>query len=142
MPVVQQSIVIGSSADSVWQAIRDFHDISWAPGVLIKCVEVGDRRGDQIGARRILNDEFLETLLALDDLDRSIKYRLEDGPSPVSPLEVRDFVAVVQVHPVTDADHAFVEWTASWEAADETACNFASSIYAALLAALKTTLEQ
>lgn len=140
MPTIHLSAVIKAPVDGVWRAIRDFHDMSWARGVVDICTPVGDLRFDQLGARRILNDSFHETLLALDDVERTIKYRLEDGPSPVSPAEVQSFIAVVRVHPVTDTGHAFVEWSASWEARDDAAVEFAGGIYAALLAALQKTL--
>jgi hypothetical protein len=120
--------------------IRDFHDVSWAPSVLKKCVVVGDCRGDQIGAQRVLNDDFHETLVALDDLDQIMKYQLVKGPSPVSPQEVRDFLAVVRVRPITASGSVLVEWSASWEASDDTACDFAGGIYAALLAELENAL--
>lgn len=137
MPRTYSSTVVEASADTVWRAIRDFHDVSWAPGVLTSCEAVGERKGDQIGAGRVLNGCFRETLLALDDRHRTIEYCLEDGPSPVSPGEVRDFVAVVRVRPMTDSGHAFVEWSASWEASDESAVEFAGGTYSALLDALK-----
>lgn len=140
MPRTYQSIVIDAPAARVWQALRDFHDVSWAPEALQTCTPVGELKGDQIGARRVLNDAFHETLLVLSDLDRTIKYRLDDGPSPVSPAEVQNFVAVIRVHPVTADDAAFVEWSASWEAGDDAACDFSGGIYAALLAELKRSL--
>ena len=137
MARVYRSAVIGSPADKVWQAIRDFHDISWAPGVLTDCVAVGDRKGDQVGARRILNDAFHETLLALDDLERSFKYQVDEAPPPVSSREVSDFVAVVRVHPITDGGQTFVEWCGNLETTSEAACEFAGHIYSALLGALQ-----
>lgn len=140
MPETYQSTIVSAPADEVWRVLRNFHDLSWARGVIETCAPVGNLRADQIGTRRVLNDEFHETLLALDELERTIKYRLDDGSSPVSPAEVRNFVAVVRVRPVTTTGHTFVEWSASWEASDDAAVEFASGIYAALLAALKESL--
>lgn len=137
MPSVHHSAVIASPAESVWRATRDFLDVSWAPGVLEECVAVGERTGDRVGCRRILNGVFHETLLALDDHERTMKYRLDDGPSPVSSREVRDFVATLRVRPVTEADTALVEFSARWESQDDAAADFAGGIYQALLGALQ-----
>ena len=57
-----QTAVINAPVDQVWSKIKNFHDFSWATGVIEKCEAVGDKPGDQIGARRILNDAFHETL--------------------------------------------------------------------------------
>lgn len=137
MPEVVRSVVIESSPDHVWTAIRDFHDVSWASGVLETCQPVGDLSGDQVGAVRILNGIFRERLLALDDLEHVIKYQIEDGPSPISSREVRRFVATIRIRPVTESGQAFVEYAGRWEAQDDAALDFAGGIYTALLAALK-----
>jgi hypothetical protein len=141
MPEVYRSTVIDASVNEVWQTIRNFHDVSWARAVLTKCSPVGSRGGEEIGAQRVLNGAFQETLLDRDDPTWTLRYRLDNGPPPVSASEVRDFISVVRVRPVTDRDVAFVEWSASWEAADDAACEFAGDIYRALLAALKKTLS-
>ena len=132
-----QSITINAPVDKVWAAIRNFHDVSWAPNVIEKCSSVGDQEGDQIGARRVLNDAFHETLLELSDLDHTIKYSVDDGPSPVSKEEVENYVGVLHVLPVTQEGTSFVEWSSSWEAKDNGASEFCHNIYVALLADLK-----
>lgn len=141
MPGTYHSTVVEAPAERVWQAVRDFHDISWAPGVLETCAVVGEPGGDRIGARRVLNDSFRETLVAVDELERTLKYRLDDGPSPVSPAEVSNFVARISVRPVTTTGHAFVEMSARWDASDDAACSFAGGIYEALLARLTAHLS-
>lgn len=50
-----QSIVIDRPVDEVWATVRDFHDLSWAPGVVESLEVVGDKVGDQVGAKRLLN---------------------------------------------------------------------------------------
>ena len=50
-----QEIEIVAPADKVWQAIRDFHDASWAPNVVTSIEAVGDKAGDKKGAGRIIN---------------------------------------------------------------------------------------
>ena len=53
-----QEIEIAAPADRVWQTIRDFHDVSWAPNVVTSLDVVGDKAGDQKGAGRVLNGVF------------------------------------------------------------------------------------
>lgn len=141
MGTTYHSAVIETPVDRVWHAIRDFHDVSWAPGVLTKCVVVGDKKGDQIGARRLLNDQFHETLLALDDVDRAMRYQIDDGPSPVSRREIHDFVARLRCLPVTATGHTFLELSASWEGSGEPVSRFAGPIYEAILAAARKALH-
>ena len=43
------SAVIDAPCEKVWQAIRDFHDLGWASGVITRVDTEGDCRGDQIG---------------------------------------------------------------------------------------------
>lgn len=141
MPSTYRSTVIAAPVELVWGTVRDFHGLTWAPAVITECQSIGDRKGDQVGAGRLLNRAFRETLLTLDDGGRTMRYSLDDAPSPVSPEEVQDFVAEVRVRPVTDSGRTFVEWSASWQAADDAACEFASEIYAALLGELGRALS-
>ena len=136
-----QSIVINAPIDQVWTSVRDFHNLSWAPNVITKCEKIGDPAGAQIGAKRILNDAFHETLVELSDLDHSFRYSIDDGPSPVSPNEVSNYIGSVRLLPVTDSGTTFLEWSSSWEGKDDQACDFCHNIYLALLADLKKTLE-
>ncbi|MGH8502938.1 MAG: SRPBCC family protein [Gammaproteobacteria bacterium] len=141
MPRTYQSIVINVPVDRAWQAVRNFHELSWAPDVIQECKAVGDKQGDQIGARRRLNGAFLETLVELNDKDHRLGYRIEDGPSPVSKGEVQNYYGLVQLRPVTDSNSTFIEWSSSWEAKSDEAVAFCRKIYVSLLRALKQTLE-
>jgi len=137
-----QSIVIDAPADTVWAAIRDFHDLGWAPNVVNQVDTPGERKGDEVGARRVLNNAFHETLLDLDDDERSLAYSIDDGPSPVSKEDVSQYVGRVRVRPVTEAGQTFVEWSSAWEGGDrEAAEEFCHGIYVALLNDMKKSLE-
>ena len=136
-----QSITVDAPIDEVWATIRNFHDMSWSPNVIEKCEAVGDQKGDQIRARRVLNDAFHETLLELSDLGHTIRYSIDDGPSPVSKDEVKDYIGVLHLLPITDNDTTFVEWSSSWEAKDDAAVEFCHGIYVALLADLKKSFS-
>jgi hypothetical protein len=136
-----QSIVVDASAEAVWDVLRDFHDMSWADGVIDSCVAVGDASGTQPGAQRVLNDAFHETLQGHSDEERTLQYSIDDGPSPVSKEEVTDYTGEVSVRPVTHSGAAFVEWKSAWTAQTDAAEDFCQTIYTSLLAALKNHFE-
>lgn len=136
-----QSITLKAPADKVWSTIRNFHDLSWAPNVVTKVKTVGKLKGDQVGAKRVLNDAFHETLLELSDVSRSIKYSIDDGPSPVSKNDVSNYVGSVQVRPITESrGGTFVEWSSSWDGNDAACEDFCHPIYVALLSDMKKSL--
>ena len=136
-----QSININAPVEKVWAALRDFHDMSWAPNVITKLTPVGDLKGDQPGSKRVLNDAFHETLIEVSEPDRSIRYSIDDGPSPVSKDDVQNYVGAINVHAVTDDNSTFVEWSSSWEAKENAAEDFCHNIYLALLGDLKKSLS-
>jgi len=134
-----QDIEINAPVDKVWGAIRDFHDLSWAPNVVTSVDIVGDIKGNEVGAGRILNGVFHETLRSIDEGARTFSYSIDDGPSPVSKEEVDNYIGCVVVEP--SGDGARVEWTSSWEQNDEQAHDFCHGIYVALLNDMKASLE-
>lgn len=136
-----QSIVVDVPADKVWNAIRDFHDFAWTPNVITKVVVVGDQKGNEVGAGRFLNDAFRETLLELSDDDRFFRYSIDDGPSPASPAEMKNYVAQATVRPITEGGGTFVEWKSSWEGSDPATAEFLHGVYVAVLNDMKKTLE-
>lgn len=102
---------------------------------------VGDKKGNEVGARRVLNDAFHETLLELKDEDRTFRYSIDDGPSPVSMADVGGYVGPVQLRPVTEGGGTFVEWSSAWERNDKAASEFCHGIYVVLLADMKKSFE-
>lgn len=132
---------INAPVDKIWAAIRNFHDMSWAGDTLESVEPVGDKKGDQIGARRALNGAIQETLVALNDRDHTMSYQITDGPSPISKSDIRDYYGEVQLLPVTADGSTFVEWSSSWIGNDGPVAEFCNPIYAALLAAMKRSLE-
>ena len=139
MGQTQQSTTINRSPADVWAAIRNFHDMSWCPNVITDLQVVGDKPGDQPGAKRLLNTAIHETLHELDDADMTCRYSIDDGPSPISKDEVSNYFGVVSVKP--DGDGSLVEWSSSWDGNDEAAHDFCHPIYMALLADMKASLE-
>ncbi len=132
------SAVINAPSQIVWEKIRNFHDLAWAAGVVTKTAVVGDLKGDRIGAKRILNDVFHETLLSLDDKERIFSYRIDDGPGPVAKDAVKNYVGAVRVLPITENNTTFVDWQSTYESADDRAVGeLCNPIYQAVLQALK-----
>ena len=134
-----QEIEIRAPIDTVWKAIRDFHDLSWAPNVVTSVDVVGNKPGDKKGAGRILNGAFHETLRTVDDMGKSFTYSIDDGPSPVSKDEVSNYVGRVLLEHVATGTR--VEWSSTWKDNDEPASEFCHAIYVALLNDMKQSLE-
>ena len=133
-----QSITINRSADEVWGAISNFHDLSWAPNVVTGVEVVGDAGGDQIGAGRVLNGVFKETLRSVDADARVFTYSIDEGPGPLE--ECSNYQGKVSVQASEDGGTA-VEWTSTWDDNDEAVYDLCHPIYIALLDDMKASLE-
>ena len=137
-----QSIVIDAPVEKVWGAVRNFHDMGWAPNVITRLDVAGEKKGSEVGAKRVLNGAFRETLLRVEEDDRAFSYSIDDGPSPVSKADVRNYVGRVSVRPITEGGGTFVESSSAWERNDKSAFEFCHGIYVALLADMKKSLER
>jgi hypothetical protein len=137
MGMTYQSIVVDAPVEKVWAGIRNFHDMSYAANVITSLEAVGSLPGNKVGAKRLLNGVFHETLLELDDGGRVIRYRIDEGPPPVSSSDVQNYVGMVRLLPVTEDGGTFVEWSSSWQNNDHDCAEFCHGIYVALLADLK-----
>lgn len=140
MPSTNQSIVVEQSVQVVWDAIKDFHDMSWSPNVVTKCEAVGDKKGNEPGARRILNDAFHETLIEINADDHVIRYSIDEGPGPVASTEVSNYRGEVRL---TSAENntTNVQWSSKWDSSSEDAVEFCSGIYVALLGDMASSLK-
>ncbi len=136
MPQCYQSIIVNAPTADVWDTIKDFHDMSWASHVIEKCEAKGDLKGTMVGAKRILNDAFHETLLECNEAEHRIRYSIDDGSSPVSADEVKNYVGQIQLKPVTLTGDTFVEWGSVWVSTSDEAVDFCHQIYVALLKTL------
>jgi len=133
--------VLNAAPERVWQALRDFHDLSWSSNVVEEVTPVGDVAGTLIGAKRILNNAFHETLHVLDDDARYLKYSIDDGPGPVAKDAVSDYFGEVRVLSLTvpaDSEQSVVVWESSWASGSEDIHDFCDPIYRALLTDLKS----
>jgi hypothetical protein len=131
------SVVVNAPVEKVWARIRDFHDLSWAEGMGLKVDAVGDR-GSKIGAKRVINGAFHETLVAFDEAARTFSYSIDDGPGPVAKDAVRNYRGTVRLLPVTADNATFVEWTSDYESPNEPAVSdFCNPIYQSALKGLR-----
>ena len=139
MPSTDQSIVVNKPLESVWQSIRNFHDLSWSQNVVASCEAVGDISGTEPGAKRVLNGAIHETLMELNDADHIIRYTITEGPSPISSGEVSNYLAVMTL--TAQGDDTVVTWAASWDANDDSAMEFCQGVYVALLNDMAASLN-
>jgi len=134
------SIQIASPAATVWATISDFHDMSWAPGVIASLDKVGEKNGNEVGAKRVLNGVFHETLTEVDPDDFTFSYSIDNGPGPVASDVVSHYTGVVKISETDDG--CLVEWSSTFSSENEDeVAEFCNPIYQALLHALKETLS-
>ena len=112
---VYTSSVIDAPADVVWGIVRDFDaQPKRTPFVAESRIEQ-NLPSDRIGCIRNfrLRDGGVirEQLLALSDYDYQCVYAILE-----SPMGVTDYVATLELTPVTDGNRTFAEWTAEFEA--------------------------
>lgn len=136
------SIVINAPADDVFNTLKDFNDLSWSKNVISKVELVGGKSGHEIGARRVLNDAFHETLLSVDNDKRNFSYSIDAGPGPLAPEMVKGYIGRVSVRPITENNTAFVQWSSSWDSEEGGVAEFCNPIYHALLQDLKAHYSQ
>jgi len=124
MPSTYQSIVVNAPIETVWEKVSNFHDMSWAPNVVSSCTALGDLPAKEVGARRILNEVFKETLTRSDETEYVIEYSIDDGPSPVSPKDVQYYTGCVKLSPITEGGGTFVEWSSMWDSDEQDAVEY------------------
>lgn len=132
------SIVIEATPDKVWAVLKDFHNLSWSKNVVSKVDIIGNKTSKEVGAKRILNDAFHETLLSLDDNARKFTYSIDDGPAVVSKDNVKGYVGEVSVSLISENNASFVVWSSNWQSAiEDGVADFCNPIYHAILQDLK-----
>ena len=115
---VYTSSVIDAPADVVWGIVRDFNALpKWTPFVADSRIEQ-NLPSDRIGCIRNfrLRDGGVirEQLLALSDYDFQCVYSILE-----SPMGVTDYVATLELTPVTDGNRTFAEWWAEFDCAPD-----------------------
>lgn len=133
-------IEISTSPNAVWETIANFHNMSWAANVITSLDIVGDKKGYEVGAKRILNKAFHETLTSVDAEKLTFSYSIDDGPGPVAKEAVSNYIGVVKLS--SSGDGTLVEWSSTFDTSSESeVVEFCDPIYQALLSALKQTLS-
>lgn len=136
------SAIIDAPVEKVWNTIKDFHNLDWGKGVVETTEPKGSKKGNEVGASRVLNGVFHETLTELNPGRWQFKYSIDDGPGPLAKSAVQNYVGEVQLFPVTDSGKTFLLWTSSFESKDEKAVvDFCNPIYQGLLKAAQANIR-
>ena len=114
---VYVSSVIDTSADNVWQRVRDFNGLpQWHPAIADSRIENGEP-ADRVGCIRHFHTRdggmIRERLLGLSDYDFSSSYEIIE-----SPMGVANYVATLKLTPITDGNRCFAEWSAEFDCAE------------------------
>ena len=134
-----QTTTIDAVPQAVWDRISNFHDMSWAAGVITSCEAVGETDGFTAGAQRILNGAFHETLLEADAGNYRIRYSIDQGPPPVGPDDISDYQGVLELQAGESEGQTTAVWTSIWNGDNPETAEFCHGIYVALLDALKAS---
>ncbi|MGH6622845.1 MAG: SRPBCC family protein, partial [Burkholderiaceae bacterium] len=110
---VTRSTIIDAPIDRVWAVLRDFNShVHWHPVVAESYIEDG-LPPDQVGCVRNFRladgNALREQLIALSDRDYVSTYCILDTTIPLI-----DYVATVQLKPVTDGTRTFWHWESTF----------------------------
>jgi len=113
MARVYVSTVINTSADKVWERIRDFNALPrWHPKIADSRIEDA-LPADKVGCIRNFNlhsgDKIREQLLGLSDYDMFCTYSILESHMPLT-----EYVATIRCTPITDGERCFMEWSAEF----------------------------
>lgn len=127
------STIIDAPIEAVWARLRDFNAMPvWNPGVTHSAIEDG-RDADSVGCIRAFTladgTHVRERLLALDDSRYRLAYNFE---TPAFPVE--NYLAELQLNPVTNGNKTFVRWCATFDEAEGDKGKYATLISQAVFA--------
>ena len=114
---VRTQKIINAPASEVWSVIRDFNSFpDWHP--YVEASEILELTGSSVGAVRkftqINGNQITERLMALDDLDYIIKYKVLDGPLPVE-----NYLSTIKVVPLPDGGKCVMKWDVEYDCEPE-----------------------
>jgi hypothetical protein len=138
------SKVFDASPAEVWKHFQDFNGLNLInPGVVKSEIEF-DVAGKGVGTirRLTLQDGYvLEKLLEQDNADFLQKYSILETSMPVS-----NYIACIQLLPVTDSGKTFAQWWADFDVTqgdyDEVAAGISNGVFAATFANVKELLAR
>jgi uncharacterized protein YndB with AHSA1/START domain len=128
------SRIIGAPVEAVWDVVRDFNALpKWNPGVRDSEIEDG-LAADVVGCVRNFHlgdgTHVRERLLSLDDSRYSFSYNFE---TPAFPVE--NYVAGMELIPVTKTNETFVQWWATFDEAPADKGKYVDIVSTAVFAA-------
>ena len=110
---VEETAIINRPVQEVWLLLRDFNaHHHWHPAVATSSMRSGeptDRIGGIRDFRLTSGERISEQLLRLSDQQRSFSYTITE-----SDLPLEDYVAHVELKPVTDSDRTYWRWYSSF----------------------------
>jgi hypothetical protein len=114
MSKVLVSSVINAPIEKVWLKVRDFNGLpDWHPAIVESHIENGNS-SDQVGCIRNFNTKdggnIREQLLTLSDVEHFYTYSILE-----SPMSVENYVATLQLQPITDGNRTYAQWTAEFD---------------------------
>ena len=118
MVKILKSSVINAPIEDVWTKIRDFNALpDWPPAFVDSHIE-NNEVSDKVGCVRSFNlkngGNIRERLLSLSDLEHLCTYTILE-----SPLPIENYVATLQLLPVTDGNRTCIIWTAEFKCSPE-----------------------
>ncbi len=143
MARVYVSSVIDAEPDAVWAVIRDFNGLpNWHPAIADSRIE-NDEPADRVGCVRNFNlkdgGNIREQLLTLSDNEYACTYSILE-----SPMGVEEYIATLQLTPITDGGRSFIEWSADFwcdaEREDELVDTIGNGVFQGGFDALKERL--
>lgn len=119
--------IIAAPVEQVWAVLRAFNAMPvWNPAVTDSEIE-GGRDADSVGCIRafhLADGTFVrERLMELDDSRYVLRYNFE---TPAFPIE--NYLATLELIPVTNGDTTFVRWHASFDEAPQDAGKYSALI--------------
>mgnify|MGYP001827227115 FL=1 len=103
-----QPIKVAARAGQVWRTVRDFHDFSWST-TIASCEAIGSKPGNVVGAQRLLNGAFADTLIEHNDGTYTMPYSIDYGPNPISAGDVREYIGHPKLRPITHDNTTFAD---------------------------------
>ena len=135
------SAIVDAPVQTAWALVRDFNGLpNWHPAIAQSEIE-GGLDSDVVGCVRSfkLKDgtHVRERLLSLSDADRSFTYNFE---KPAFPVE--NYLATIRLQPVTNGDHTFAEWEATFDEAPKDKGQYVEIISNAVLQSGWTAVKE
>lgn len=140
MPRSFASTVVDAPPSVVWDFVKDFNATPTYLDLVADSIITDDQPVDLLGCERVitLTDGRVvkETLVARDDVARTLTYHLTEGPFPFS-----NYYSTMRVTLISDTGGSFVDWSSHYDsdAADAEANDhlLADEIYGAGLQQIK-----